>query len=46
MVETFLAVPDGYADLREHLNCTVVAARWQAQRVVSTELLRLLLAAQ
>jgi predicted nuclease of restriction endonuclease-like (RecB) superfamily len=35
------ALPDGYADLLEQLKRTVAAARWQAQRVVNTELLRL-----
>jgi predicted nuclease of restriction endonuclease-like (RecB) superfamily len=35
------ALPDGYADLLEQLKRTVATARWQAQRVVNTELLRL-----
>jgi len=35
------ALPDGYADLLEQLKRAVAAARWQAQRVVNTELLRL-----
>jgi len=38
---TELALPDGYADLLEHLKSTVAAAPWHAQRVVNTELLRL-----
>ncbi len=33
-------LPDDYADLLEQLKRTVAAARWQAQRVVNTELLR------
>jgi len=35
------ALPDGYDDLLERLKSTVAAARWRAQRVVNTELLRL-----
>ncbi len=35
------ALPEGYAELLEQLKRTVAAARWQAQRVVNTELLGL-----
>ncbi len=41
MTDSAPALPDGYADLLEQLKHTVAAARWQAQRVVNTELLRL-----
>jgi len=34
-------LPEGYAELLEQLKRTVAAARWQAQRVVNTELLGL-----
>ena len=34
-------LPDGYPELLAELKRTVAAARWQAQRVVNTELLRL-----
>lgn len=41
MTERAPALPDGYADPLEKLKRTVAVARWQAQRVVNTELLRL-----
>ncbi len=41
MSPTEPALPDGYADLLEKLKSTAAAARWHAQRVVNTELLRL-----
>lgn len=41
MSSTEPALPDGYADLLEQLKSTVATARWHAQRVVNTELLRL-----
>jgi len=34
-------LPEGYAELLEQLKRTIAAARWQAQRVVNTELLGL-----
>ncbi|NCC94658.1 MAG: DUF1016 family protein, partial [Opitutae bacterium] len=36
-----LPMPDGYADLLEDLKRTVATARWRAQRVVNTELVRM-----
>lgn len=41
MTDSVPALPDGYTDLLEQLKGTVASARWQAQRVVNTELLRL-----
>ena len=41
MTEPLPALPDGYADLLEQFKLTVTAARWHAQRLVNTELLRL-----
>jgi len=36
-----IELPPGYAELLADLKATVQAARWQAQRVVNAELLRL-----
>lgn len=41
MTEPTPALPVGYADLLEQLKRAIADARWQAQRVVNTELLRL-----
>ena len=41
MTEPDLSLPPGYPELLEELKNTVAAARWRAQRVVNTELLRL-----
>lgn len=41
MSEPSLPAPDGYADLLEDLKRTVAESRWQAQRVVNTELVRM-----
>jgi len=41
MTPANVELPGGYAELLADLKATVQAARWQAQRVVNTELLRL-----
>jgi predicted nuclease of restriction endonuclease-like (RecB) superfamily len=41
MTPANVQLPGGYAELLADLKATVQAARWQAQRVVNTELLRL-----
>ena len=41
MTEPDLPLPPGYPELLAELKSTVAAARWRAQRVVNTELLRL-----
>ena len=41
VTEPLPALPEGYGDLLEQLKLTIAAARWHAQRVVNTELLRL-----
>jgi hypothetical protein len=41
VTEPDLALPAGYPELLEDLKRTVAGARWRAQRVVNTEMLRL-----